>query len=149
MKYNLYSLFSQEEHFGFYHCITLDNNDTVHVVKKGVNYKGAYFGDLWDVYRMNVIIGCSAAAGFVVGCIVIYAIHLAFFNDEHGDDVSADMFNSGGYGGTTAEGIGDIIVADNDYDYATKSDAHLRSSFGKAAGLKNNAYTLDEDFTKL
>ena len=54
-----------EDHFGFYTCRTSSGN-MKHAVKRSVNVKGAYFGDLWLKYRMPTIIGLSAACGFLV-----------------------------------------------------------------------------------
>ena len=69
----------QEPQFGFYHCHVQDGNETHpthHVVKKAINYKGPYFTDLWDKYRMNTIIALSAAGGLLLIIICIYVVYV-------------------------------------------------------------------------
>ena len=136
---------SQEEHFGFYHCVVYSAPDT-YVIKKAVNYKGAYFGDLWDVYRLNVIIGCSAGAGFLAACIVIFVVHHFFF--DHGDELAyADERSSL-----------NSVVAERYVDHPTKKGkmgeyAYENATYGggedgeKNGGLKQD--TGDEDITAL
>lgn len=61
----------QERHFGFYYCVFYNSSTGgVEVVKKGLNYKGPYFGDLWPTYEKAVVIG-STAAGI---CIALFTV---------------------------------------------------------------------------
>ena len=106
---------------------------------------------MWDIYELNVIIGCSAAAGFVVGCLVVYAIHWAFFDDKRKrSDDGKDGDNDSNRYKTNDNGTIDVIVdADQAGDYPDEQkDARLRSSFGKAE-KHNDAYHMDEDITAL
>ena len=106
---------------------------------------------MWDIYELNVIIGCSAAACFVVGCLVVYAIHWAFFDDKRKrSDDGKDGDNDSNRYKTNDNGTIDVIVdADQAGDYPDEQkDARLRSSFGKAE-KHNGAYHMDEDITAL
>ena len=62
-----------ERQFGFYYCL-VKSDGKIQVVKKAINYTGPYFGNLWPKYRMNVIIGLSAAGIFVVLAILFVII---------------------------------------------------------------------------
>ena len=59
-----------EVHFGFYYCIRrIEAEGKDVVIKKALNYKGAYYGDLWERYQENVIIG-----GICVGVIIVLVL---------------------------------------------------------------------------
>lgn len=65
-----------QRQFGFYYCVVQSAGGDTIVVKKAINYRGPYFGNLWPKYRMNVIIGLTAAAVFfvfIVVCCVVAA----------------------------------------------------------------------------
>jgi len=47
-------------------------------VKLGLNADGPYYRDLWDVYKMNTIIGLSAAGGFLVLVAAVYLLVRCF-----------------------------------------------------------------------
>ncbi|ELT89326.1 hypothetical protein CAPTEDRAFT_225776 [Capitella teleta] len=55
----------QENQFGFYYCIVSNHNNTF-TIKRALNYKGPYFGDLWEKYEDNVIVACSSSVAFAV-----------------------------------------------------------------------------------
>ena len=80
----MHIIFVQEDHFGFYYCTIYDSGTYIYV-KKALNYKGPYFGDLWDTYEMNFIIGLSAAGGFLLACLVIFVVHHFFFSSSDPD----------------------------------------------------------------
>ncbi len=81
----LYVTLLQESQFGFYHCVVTVGAD-VHVIKKAINYRGPYFGDLWPKYRMNTIIGCSAAGGVLVICLFFMLIQaFRYVEPEEGE----------------------------------------------------------------
>ncbi|CAH1776806.1 unnamed protein product [Owenia fusiformis] len=61
--------------FGIYHCMFEKTDGTYFVVKRGVNVGGPYYGNLWDKYRMSVIIGGSAAGGFAAVMILICLVY--------------------------------------------------------------------------
>lgn len=61
----------QEAHFGFYYCVKQDFNGDVRVIKKAINYKGPYWGDLWEKYETQTIVGLSASGGFLAFVILI------------------------------------------------------------------------------
>lgn len=76
----------QEFQFGFYHCIVEDSQGVKHTIKKALNYKGPYFGDLWKKYENNVIISCSAAGGFLILAIILWVFYEKKYSnliDEH------------------------------------------------------------------
>ena len=75
----------QEAHFGFYYCVRERNPDDVYVIKKAINYKGPYWGDLWEKYETNTLVGLSASGGFLALCILIA---ITFHFRYHDDDVT-------------------------------------------------------------
>lgn len=72
----------QEAHFGFYHVHGNDTDGNWKAVKLALNYQGPFFGDLWEVYRMNTIVGCSSAAAFLLITAVTYLIYEWKFVDD-------------------------------------------------------------------
>lgn len=60
--------------FGYYTCVMIDENDTVTLTRWGLNVDGADFSDLERQYRDNAIVGAIAAAAMLVllgsGCII-------------------------------------------------------------------------------
>jgi len=65
----------QPEHFGFYYCFVDSASGQHHVVKRALNYRGAYYGDLWLKYKWNVIIGGASAGGVVVAAVLLAVVH--------------------------------------------------------------------------
>lgn len=95
----------QERHFGFYYCVVNETElDELHVVKAALNFEGAYFGDLWDLYRENTIIGCSAAGGFLVACLACYFTYYFVFDKKSEDlGLEDDKHQEGHLAGTNTE----------------------------------------------
>jgi len=79
-----------QRQFGFYYCVVRTSDNETIVVKKGINYLGPYFGNLWPKYRMNVIIGLSAAAIFLVFMIVCCAVAAYCGRHPETDEVKAE-----------------------------------------------------------
>ncbi|CAD5114830.1 unnamed protein product [Dimorphilus gyrociliatus] len=73
----------QERHFGFYHCVVKVGNDGKKIiVKKALNYHGAYFGNLWSTYKKNTMIGGIAGGSMALILIVCSIIYTLKFEDK-------------------------------------------------------------------
>lgn len=72
-----------EYHFGFYYCLVEQGGEEI-MVKRAVNYQGPYFDDLWDDYRLNTIVGCSAALIFL-GIVGIFYGTSVWFEKRSGN----------------------------------------------------------------
>jgi len=57
---------------GLYHCMMKTPADEWFLVKLGLNAKGPYYEDLWEKYKLNTIIGLSAAGGFLLLVGLVY-----------------------------------------------------------------------------
>ena len=71
----------QEQHFGFYHCVLTPefngSSSAPRIIKKALNFKGPYFGDLWNFYRDSVIAGLVCFfvfAGVGLAAIIFYEV---------------------------------------------------------------------------
>ena len=96
MEMTIFTL--QESQFGIYYCVGEESGETK-VTKRGLNYNGPYFGDLWPEYRMNTIIGLSSAGGFLVMVLIIYlTYHFRFKEEEGGSDVGEGIEERPGVG---------------------------------------------------
>ncbi|CAD5115713.1 unnamed protein product [Dimorphilus gyrociliatus] len=81
----------QEEHFGFYYCVGSLTNGEEFVIKKGLNYNGYYFGNLWRKYKKATIVGLSTSLPLMAALLVALAIHSRMtWNDE---DIPIEMKN--------------------------------------------------------
>lgn len=120
----------QEQHFGLYYCAvhTEDTNGKVldnFIVKKGVNMRGPFFGDLWEKYKLNTIIGGSAAGGFLLFAILIAIVyHFRYHSDpkeEPIDEMTLAPMHTVSYDNAafTADGVGNGKV-----DAIPMEDAH-------------------------
>lgn len=114
----------QETQFGFYYCV-VEKGSVQYTIKKALNYKGPYFGSLWDKYEKNVIVSCSATGAFLVLAISLCALYTYKYPDE-AEDV---------YVGLTA-GAGGQQEAKEDKVYTV-------------LGTSNQAYVEDSADTKL
>ncbi len=77
-----------QEHFGFYYCVRgNETNGNIFVIKKALNFKGPYFGDLWKKYETNVIVALSSSGSFLV---LVILTGLTYHFRYRGDDVSDD-----------------------------------------------------------
>ena len=97
----------QEAHFGFYYCIRsrVSNTDDVIAIKLAINYQGPYWGDLWEKYETNTIVGLTASGSFLALVIIIMITwHFRYDTKEpevdRKDDVISEkgsVAHSGGY----------------------------------------------------
>ena len=71
----------QEAHFGLYYCIMKSPSGKHVVVKRGLNYQGPFFGDLWPKYRLNVIIGLGAAGTTLAAVVIVSLVYTFRFQD--------------------------------------------------------------------
>ena len=81
-----------ERQFGFYYCHVKDSGQC-HVIKKALNYKGAYFTDLWDKYKDNTMVGLIAAGSLlliIVVCWVIYEFRYIPYSERPSADEDDD-----------------------------------------------------------
>ncbi len=62
--------------FGIYHCMMRRDSGKGdwYLVKWGINIRGPYFEDLLEKYELNIIIGFSAAGGFVAIAAMVWAV---------------------------------------------------------------------------
>ena len=84
----------QEAHFGFYYCIrsSAADPDDVVAVKLAINYQGPFWGDLWEKYETNTIVGLTASGSFLALVIIVMITwHFRYNSKEpevgHKDDV--------------------------------------------------------------
>ena len=75
--YSIQLFIVTENHFGFYYCL-VNVNETQLMIKRAVNYKGPYFDDLWDDYRMNTIVACASSLTFLAIIGGIYGINFFY-----------------------------------------------------------------------
>ncbi len=93
-------IFIQPQHFGFYYCVLIDGTtNQKYVVKKAVNYDGPHFGDTWEMYEMNVIIGVSSAGGFLVVAFMVYFVYSHQYRENEMEDNDDDSSNKNTYVG--------------------------------------------------
>jgi len=109
------------EFHGIYHCVMLTDTDDIFMVKWGINMKGPYFVDLWDKYEMNVIIGFSAMAGFLVmAAIVLGVYHFRWIDPVQEKDNTSEVkvahINQGYLNGAYTEPKDDFTTGYNKYD---------------------------------
>ena len=71
--WELHAFLIQEAHFGFYYCIRsrVLNPDDVIAIKLAINYQGPYWGDLWEKYETNTIVGLTASGSFLALVIIV------------------------------------------------------------------------------
>ncbi len=60
---------------GLYHCMVQETYGGILMVRMGINVKGPFFTDMWEMYRMNTIIGCSAFGVFLILCLLFWLIY--------------------------------------------------------------------------
>lgn len=81
----------QEEHFGFYHCVGSRQSTGDFVIKRGLNYNGYYFGNLWTKYKRATTIGLSTSLPLMAVLLIALAVHSRItWNDE---DIPIEMKN--------------------------------------------------------
>ena len=84
----------REAHFGVYHCVIESTN--IRTVKVGLNYNGPYFGNLWSIYRRNVMIGGIASAVFLVIAATLYTIYKLRYRGEEEEEEQMRAYLSNG-----------------------------------------------------
>ena len=80
----------REAHFGVYHCV-IGESTNLRTVKVGLNYNGPYFGNLWTIYRRNVMIGGIASAVFLVIAATLYTIYKLRYRGEEEEEEEEQM----------------------------------------------------------
>ena len=124
----------EESQFGFYHChVTTPSGPAV--IKKALNYKGPYFGNLWDKYEKSVIISCSAAGGFLVLATALCCLYDYKYPDE--DDKDDNPKNAV----DSDQGEYNFALANEAYD-ATGDDMP-----GKSPGYIDTGYSTEPVIT--
>ena len=88
----------REAHFGVYHCVMGVSPDfrDFRTVKVGLNYNGPYFGNLWTIYRRNVMIGGIASAVFLVIAATLYTIYKLRYRGEEEEEEQMRAYLSNG-----------------------------------------------------
>lgn len=89
----------QERHFGFYHCVVTINKETK-IVKKALNYHGPYFGNLWQIYKKNTMIGGIAGGSMaliLICCSIFYTFKYNEKDEKIEKEIKDDQPNSVGH----------------------------------------------------
>lgn len=76
----------QDEHFGLYYCEVEDDLGQEHVVKRGLNYKGAHFGNTWPKYEKAAIWSICWAVIFGVLSGLGGVLYIKKYPGEYDDD---------------------------------------------------------------
>ena len=151
-----------DEHFGIYMCVVVNSDDQKwYVAKYGVNPDGPYFGNLWERYRLNVIIGCSAAGGFLLICLGALAVYTFRYKEEDEEDEEKRSLEGGMYDVSALEANAEIPIYENESVLpmqtvsggssgvpVTSADVHTPAMVTLISkGHENKAYA--EDATKM
>ena len=101
----------QERHFGLYYCV-LKTSGKHYIIKRALNYRGPYFGDLWPKYKWNVISGCGTAGGVLAAAVLMAMVHAVVTCGNRVDSDSVlQRFSPSGVTGTMNKSFSD---SDND-----------------------------------
>lgn len=83
----------QEKQFGHYICVYKDSNSgKIIAAKRGLNVNGPYFGDLWEIYKMNTIIGLGSVGVFLILAVII-GLTYKFKYVQHKEEDGAEEIN--------------------------------------------------------
>ena len=117
----------REAHFGVYHCVMVVSS-TLRTVKVGLNYNGPYFGNLWTIYRRNVMIGGIASAVFLVIAATLYTIYKLRYRGEEEEEEQMRAYLS-----NSTSRYDDLILS------TAQPDGHQNAAYDKLAYNKEAA----------